>query len=160
MQKEACFDSTRKYRYALRRTWDSNKQQVLFIMLNPSDADEEKDDRTIAKCIGFAKRWGYGGLTVGNLFALVSREPKTLFVHPDPVGPDNDIHLQRLAREYSAVVVAWGNTAKRFHLFQERQSSVKHLLQGKIQCIDVNDDGTPSHPGRHAYTLHSRSYGY
>ena len=159
MKRNATFDESGKYRYTLERTWDGQRERVLFIMLNPSDADEEKDDATIRKCIGFAKCWGYGGLMAGNLFAWVSTDPKGLIEQLDPVGPENDAHLQRLAEEYGTVVVAWGNRAKRFRLFQERQKSVKELLRGKMQCLGENDDGTPKHPGRLAYTLRLRPYG-
>ena len=159
MQGAAVFDPSRRYRYALKRTWDDSKELVLFVMLNPSDADEEEDDRTIKKCIGFAKRWGYGGLMAGNLFALVSTDPKGLFEELDPVGPDNDYHLRRLAEEYNNVVVAWGNSAKRFRLFQERQRTVQELLRGRMQCLGENDDRTPKHPGRLGYEISLRPYG-
>jgi hypothetical protein len=42
------------YRYSLWRRWDSMTPSVLFVMLNPSTADAEKDDLTVAKCIGYA----------------------------------------------------------------------------------------------------------
>ena len=76
-------------------------------MLNPSMADANRDDPTITRCKGFAERWGYGSLVVGNLFALRSPHPKELFQHSDPVGPDNDYHLQRLAEECKTVVAAY-----------------------------------------------------
>lgn len=60
MDKDAILSADRKYRYVLTRIWDEAKPTVLFIGLNPSTADEETDDQTIRKCIGYAKRWGYG----------------------------------------------------------------------------------------------------
>lgn len=56
------------YRYTLTRKWGEGRKCV-FIMLNPSTADATKDDRTIRRCIGFAKREGCGSLTVVNLYA-------------------------------------------------------------------------------------------
>ena len=112
MKRNATFDESGKYRYTLERTWDGQRERVLFIMLNPSDADEKKDDATIRKCIGFAKCWGYGGLMAGNLFAWVSTDPKGLIEQLAPVGPENDAHLQRLAEEYGTVVVAWGKQSQ------------------------------------------------
>src|ERR1700682_2944717 len=58
----------RKYRYHLERHWGDAKP-CLFIILNPSTADERKDDRTIKRCISafgrFAERIvpaGTGGM--------------------------------------------------------------------------------------------------
>ena len=52
----------RRFRYRLWRVWDGALPSVLFIMLNPSIADECDDDPTIRRCIGFAKAWGFGGI--------------------------------------------------------------------------------------------------
>ena len=90
VQKDAIISKDCLYRYSLGRTWDASKERVLFIMLNPSTADAIKDDATIKKCVGFAQRWGYGGITVGNLFALRSRDPNGLLGPHDPVGPKNN----------------------------------------------------------------------
>ena len=51
-------------------------------MLNPSTADADHDDRTIGRCISFAKREGCGGLIVGNLFQLRATDPDELRRHP------------------------------------------------------------------------------
>ena len=65
------FSPDRVYRYALYRTWGRDKRRVLFVGLNPSTADESVDDPTIRRCKGFAADWGYGGLIMANLFALL-----------------------------------------------------------------------------------------
>ena len=146
MRRHAALDSTRKYRYALERTWNADLDRVLFIMLNPSTADEHLDDATIRRCIRFASTWGYGGLTVGNLFALRSTDPSGLIEDPDPVGPGNDHYLERMAGECRAVVAAWGNSGTRVSVFQEREAYIKERLTGQLQCLGVNKDGTPRHP--------------
>ena len=149
MQKDAITSKDCLYRYSLERTWDTSKERVLFIMLNPSTADAIKDDATIKKCVGFARRWGYGGITVGNLFALRSRDPHGLLGPHDPVGPKNNSYLEQLAAECPVVVAAWGNSGKKpglRHLFQERESFTKKLLQGRMQSLGTNKDGTPKHP--------------
>ena len=125
MTGDAILSDDRVYRYMLERTWDCRKERVLFVMLNPSTADEEEDDPTITRCLGFATRWGFGSLVVGNLFALRSPNPRELFQHSDPLGPDNDYHLQRLAEECKTIVTSWGSSAKVFPPFGERQTFVK-----------------------------------
>lgn len=66
------------HRYTLRRDWLGVGGIVNFIMLNPSTADEIFNDPTIRKCIGFAKRWGFSGLVVTNLFAFRATDPADL----------------------------------------------------------------------------------
>ena len=47
-------------------------------MLNPSTADATCNDRTIEKCIRYAKSWGYGGIEVCNLFAWRAKNPSQM----------------------------------------------------------------------------------
>ena len=47
--KGAVFSNDRKYRYALWRIWNPNKELLLTIGLNPSSANESKDDPTITR---------------------------------------------------------------------------------------------------------------
>ncbi len=54
----ACFSGDRKYRYRLSRCVGESSHRLLFIMLNPSKADETHNDPTIRRCIGFARGWG------------------------------------------------------------------------------------------------------
>lgn len=61
-------------------------------MLNPSTADETKDDPTIRRCIDFARRLGYGGLYAVNLYAWRARGPWELgkAPHESRIGPENN----------------------------------------------------------------------
>jgi len=132
MNKSAVLSACEKYRYRLGRTWDAAGRLVAFIMLNPSTADADLDDPTIRRCIGFARAWGYGGLVVGNLFALRATDPKALKTTPAPIGPDNDTHLRAIASECAEVVCAWG----RHGTLYGRDRSVLRLL---------TDSGAPLH---------------
>jgi len=95
----------------LSRFWRRWKfgPQVLFIMLNPSTADELRDDPTIGRCIGFARSWGFGSLAVGNLLAYRTTSPGELCASRDPVGSENDRWLTRLHEESTLTIAAWGN---------------------------------------------------
>lgn len=152
-------DDTKEYRYTLERTWNPDVARVLFVMLNPSTADANFDDATIRRCLTFAARWGHLGIVVGDLFALRSTDPKGLLDHRDPVGPENNDHLQRLAGACKAVVAAWGNSTSALRLFQDRQTYVKELLRSRMQCLGTNKDGTPKHPVRLAGDARLQSYG-
>ena len=125
---------------------------MLFVTLNPSVADANIDDPTIRRCIGFAQRWGYGGMAVGNLFALVSTDPGLLLREKYPVGPENDSHLQRMADECPFVVAAWGDALRKHPAFRRRESEVRDLLRprarGLLHCLGITAHGTPKHPLR------------
>jgi hypothetical protein len=115
----ALFSSDRRYRYLLTRCVEANDdlfttrrdyRAVLFVMLNPSTADETQDDPTIRRCTSFARGWGYTHLVVANLFAFRSTDPRALADEKDPVGPENDRALQAALEDNAVrrVVCAWG----------------------------------------------------
>lgn len=95
------------YRYDLIRRWGSGRP-CLWVCLNPSTADASLDDPTIRRVINFSKGWGFGAFTMVNLFGLRSPDPKALFKHPDPVGPDNLATIARHLPNAGQIVVAWG----------------------------------------------------
>jgi len=136
----ASFSSCRKYRYALWRVWDERKPLVMFIGLNPSTANEDEPDPTITRVIGFAKRWGYGGFYMMNLFAIVSSNPEVLKMDPDPLG-ENDGWLEKIAPKCEQIVFAWGN----FKEARDRSKDVIRLFPNAI-CLKKNKNGTPIHP--------------
>lgn len=76
MQRSAILDDSKACRHTLERIWDDTKEQVLFIMLNPSIADGNTADATIKRCMTFAGGGDCGGIIVGNLLALRSTDPR------------------------------------------------------------------------------------
>jgi hypothetical protein len=97
------------YRYALTRAGDTlfgNRKKAMFLMRNPSMAGATFDDPTIRRCCSFASSWGFSGITVANLYALRSTDPAALWLHHDPVGPENDGHLYEMATKHGCVVCA------------------------------------------------------
>ncbi len=134
------------YRYTLRRHIPQAIRWVkpcLFIMLNPSTATAEVSDPTIRRCMGFASRFGCTELTVVNLFALRATNPNALLTHTDPVGPDNNQHLNEQVELHrnGVIVAAWGA-----HPFaRKRAAEVQEAIQG-LQCLGVTQDGSPRHP--------------
>jgi hypothetical protein len=136
-----------RYRYRLERRWqdDADAQLCAFIMLNPSTADAARDDPTIRRCIDFARSWGYGGLIVGNLFALRSTDPRQLRSAADPTGPSNAIHLDRIIRDAALVLCAWGT----YGAHATHCGIVIETISfcGKVaQCLGTTASGQPRHP--------------
>lgn len=145
MKNTARLSRCRRYRYALWRTWDDTLPRVLFIGLNPSTADETSDDPTLVRCMNYAKAWGYGGVCTGNLFAFRATDPRDMKrAHRDgldPLGPENDRWLEKLAAEAELAVAAWGNDGA----WLDRSAQVRKLLP-ELHCLKLNRSGEPAHP--------------
>ena len=145
MNDRSCqFSPDRRYRYTLWREWDMlNTSYLMVIGLNPSTADETRNDPTIVRCIGFAKLWGFGALCMTNLFAFRATKPIDMLAIPDPIGPENDYTLRGIAAEAGIIIAAWGNHGR----FLARDDEVKRMLAGrKLECLAHNQDGSPVHP--------------
>ncbi len=155
MQKAAILSACGQYRYRLERQWNGNKAKIAFLMLNPSTADAEQDDPTIRRCIGFAKSWGFGGLIVGNIFALRSTDPKALYDHPDPIGPDNDQHILAIAKSARKIVCAWGTHGA---LHDRGRQVAERLEFFDLVALKVTADGQPGHPLYLAADIQPKSY--
>jgi hypothetical protein len=147
INSDAIFSEDRKHRYALFREWDLSKPSLMFIGLNPSTADEKADDPTIRRCIGFAKRWGFGKLIVANLFSFRTPSPKELFRSENPVRKENDYWLERLSREAQKVILAYGNQGK----FKNRHGEILKIIESPY-CIQKSKTGMPMHPLYLRYT--------
>jgi hypothetical protein len=135
------FSDDRTFRYVLTRSWNLNAPSVMFIGLNPSTADESKDDPTIRRCVGFAKAWGYGHLIMTNLFAIRSPHPQILKTVEDPIGPDNDYYLQTMAQRAAGIVAAWGIHGA----YLERGAHIHHLIP-HLWVFGFTQNGQPGHP--------------
>lgn len=134
------------YRYRLWRRWDDGPRMV-FVMLNPSTADHSENDPTTRRCIGYAKREGCASIDVINLFALRTTKPVHLLDHPDPEGPDQEMHWRLCLQHESIVVAVWGANARQFERVGIR-SQVLGMAQPwtNWKCLGFNDDGSPRHP--------------
>lgn len=155
MIKDAVISDCGKYRYVLTRIWDTSKPVLLWCMLNPSTADASVDDPTIRKCVGFAKRWGYGGIVVVNLFAYRATKPGELATAGcDVVGPHNDVVIIRLSHLFDAIVAAWGVNGD----IMRRDEHVLRLwqrerLMHKVFCLTMTHSGYPRHPLMPSYDV-------
>jgi hypothetical protein len=134
-----------KYRYTLTRTWGLSTSHVLFLMLNPSNADDQKDDPTIRRCISLAKAWGYDGIYVGNLFAYRSSVPRVLKDIKDPVGPENDMYLEQMLASANLTIAAWGANGA----LHGRADQVRTLYGARglgFHHLGLTMEGYPKHP--------------
>ena len=154
----AVFSDDRVYRFELRRRVDMTSEKlVTFVMLNPSTADEFSDDPTIRRCIDFARRWGFGRLTVVNLFPFRATDPKQLRTeHCDALerasGDErwntqrrNWLHVEQAAAEADRVVLAWGahgDLLNAGRVIRKQLNDAGHDLY----VLGLTRGGQPKHP--------------
>ncbi len=145
---DAIFSDDGLYRYALMRRWEEGRRTLVVIGLNPSTADKLNDDPTIRRCISFAKRERCAALTMLNLYALRSTSPDVLWTHVDPVGPENDATIRRLAWGDAVIVVAaWGaDGGSGIALFGGRRPEAVRRIVPALNCWGTTKDGYPRHP--------------
>lgn len=142
----AVFSPCRTYRYVLWRAWGP-PPYMMIVGLNPSTADENNDDPTIRRCIGFAKREKMGALCMTNVYAYRETDPRVMLNRSwgtNVVGPDNGRWLAECAKKAALIVCAWGKHAQG----REAKSALSILRENNqaVMCFGTNKDGTPKHP--------------
>lgn len=150
-----------RYRYLLTREIAplTGNGTCLFVMLNPSTADERADDPTIRKLKGFGSRWNVARIEVVNLFAVRSTDPSKLREFEDPVGPENDAHIAAAAKRAARIVVAWGGSGLMTRAVgRARARAVLGLLGAPLSCLGTTEAGWPLHPLYLPYHTHLRAY--
>ncbi|NUP13833.1 MAG: DUF1643 domain-containing protein [Polyangiaceae bacterium] len=143
-------EKTALHRYMLWRLFDpmlvapGAERWVNFVMLNPSTADHQKPDKTISRCVGFAKLWGYDGIVVTNLFSWRSTDRSVLPDVDDPEGDANEVNItliRSVGRCAALVVCAWGNDG----YLRGRAGKVTGVLPS-AKCFRITKEGAPEHP--------------
>lgn len=144
-QSVAVFSDCERYRFALTRVWEPTAKRALFIMLNPSTADEMKNDPTVERCERRARAYGYGAFRVCNIFAWRATDPRDMRAAQDPVGSDNDATIKESCNWADMIVCAWGTHGA--HL--NRGPQVKEMLDlADVQTyhLGLSKAGHPKHP--------------
>lgn len=144
-----------RYRYSLWRIWRDDLQPILWVGLNPSTADATTDDATIRRMRNFSANWGFGGILVGNLFALRSTDPGGLHEVEDPFGPENDAYLERMGQKANMIVCCWGA----FSLAKGANFYMRALFPDRrLHCLGLTASGQPKHPVRLANSTKPQVY--
>jgi hypothetical protein len=154
VQRSAVFSPCGNYRYSLTRAWDDTKPRVCFLMQNPSVADDREDDPTVKKCIGFARRWGFGSIVVVNIRAFVATDPTDVGCAAargmDTVGPDNARYVRDAISQCMSLVVACGGDESMLDAARETLAGCD--VAAEISCIGYTKDDVPKHPSRLGYS--------
>jgi hypothetical protein len=149
--REALFSDCRTWRYRLAIRWRPGLESLACVMLNPSTADEIANDPTVERCERRARRLGFGGLIVLNLFAFRATDPADMKAAADPIGPENDavirdtLDCRPLRLPPPTVLVGWGAHGH----FMGRAGHVFEMLREmgvEPVCLGTTADGQPRHP--------------
>ncbi|MCA0994013.1 DUF1643 domain-containing protein [Alloyangia pacifica] len=144
MRSRALYSPCEAYRYGLERVWDPARPGglLLWIMLNPSTADERQNDPTIERCQRRAQALGFGGMRIANLFGYRATKPADLRRASAPVGAENDALLLRWHTEAGLTLAGWG--VHGVHL--GRGAEIAGVLSGDLHVLGLTKDGHPRHP--------------
>lgn len=147
----SCDPAEGPYRYRLTRAWGPGARMV-WVLLNPSTANGLKDDATIRRCVGYAKRWRYDGIVVVNLFGMRDTKQRKLRAAADPYGPDNDaavwVAVEQAKTAGAPVVIAWGANGALHDAGRRRAEAIATQLGRAPDCLGRTKEGQPRHPLR------------
>ena len=150
VESSAVFSQDHVYRYELRRIWNKDLPVDVWILCNPSEAGEERNDPTVKRCIGFSKDNGAGGIIVINLFAFIEtshfknqswqREAKCNNL--DLIGSENRNYINKYCQSDLRIICGWGNLPSGLKI-----PEYESLWQNKNKrCLFKTDKGHPVHP--------------
>ncbi len=142
---EAIYSKCETYRYALTRVWAAEKPRLAFIMLNPSKADELRNDPTVERCERRARKMGYGAMRVVNLFAYRATQPSDLKAAAKPEGPANTQLLLEAADWADCALCAWGVHGAH----RDQAGKIEEVLRDAghpLFHIGLTKEGHPRHP--------------
>ncbi len=146
----AILSSCRKFRYRLTRDVNkSGKVTIAYFGINPSTADEKKDDPTVRRWRGFTERNNGVKFIIGNVFAFRATDVGELARAEDPVGPENMLHIDGIISEADILVPCWGSRNKLpRELWGHLDMFVDKLnCSGKpVKCFGKTVSNDPKHP--------------
>ncbi len=140
------FSDCGRYRYSLRNVLEPavGAGIVLWVMANPSIANQTELDPTLTRCERFTRAWGFAEMRVVNVRAWIATDPKD--VPKDDaiaIGFDNGMHIIENARTAQLVVCGWGKLGGSAGL-----RCLQLLRDEKMNphALRLNLDGSPAHP--------------
>lgn len=114
----------KEYRFYLKKEWDSDKDNITFLMLNPSKADELKSDNTVNNATNFAVDKGFGSITIVNLFADMGTDKKILAKRSNNTDKINDQYIKLALQESKEFVIAWQRS-----IYKKRKRAIMKILK-------------------------------
>ncbi|MBP6986567.1 MAG: DUF1643 domain-containing protein [Alphaproteobacteria bacterium] len=131
-----------RYRYVLKRIWNSNGEIGAFLCANPSKADQLLLDDTVFKCGNLAVYWGWGGFYILNLYPIYSTDPKGVERNTE-TDEHNAYHIAAVVASVKILVLACGNGHRR-----RLDELIQDIPREKLFCLRRNSGGGFLHPSR------------
>ena len=164
-QRDALFSRNGQNRRELRCWWGEEPVRwAAWLMLNPSNANKERDDPTTKLVTHFTRKWGYDGWIIVNLYPFISSIPARMWQWAawDQNGPDwlarddqqaNLSDIERVGRLADIRVLAFGaEAAKRAQPWLEQcieaftQPADNPEGDERLWCLGKSISGQPLHP--------------
>jgi hypothetical protein len=146
-------------RWTLSRRWGPGPLMAC-VGNNPSYADARRDDPTMWRVMGFAFRWGFGGVVMLNVYPFITPDMDKLRAWAATDLPAVHIatgyNLDRVAGALELAdlhVAAWGNLPD-----PDDVSEFLYGLEANLgrevdwHCLGTTNSGAPTHPmarGKH-----------
>jgi hypothetical protein len=153
--RAAEISACRDFRWTLRRRWGPGPE-IGWCMLNPSDADGNRDDPTVRECVAFSTAWGFSALVIVNFIPYRSPSPRAMLAWRMRMTGNALIENARRADAALAPcvmqVAAWGCVAPILLDDLRRFLAPAISSRGPWHCLGTTADGSPKHPlarGRH-----------
>jgi hypothetical protein len=139
-----------QYRYTLHRHVKSSAIKTsAFFGINPRTADNQVDEQTVKKCLGFVSRWEGKDFIVGNVFAFWSTDVKGLNTINDPVGPLNNGYIAAIIQHADVLVPCWADRKKLPRSLRQKCEAIMTALKVSkkpVYALRLTVDGDPAHP--------------
>jgi len=152
MIRSAAISRCGQYRWWLKRAW-SDGPAIVWVMLNPARADDERDDPTIRRVIHFSKSWGFGSATVVNLYPFRSTRPAECrgWTASGPTAVrkhmrENDCAVAEAVLGAGSIVAAWGTVPWARERAELLAVDLTRAKAPPLQCLGTTADGSPLHP--------------
>lgn len=127
-------------------------------LLNPAMLEAHEPDHTGRGIVARARRWGFDGARIVNLFTLRTKDPSVMLAHPDPVGPQPDADsfiiraMRRAGQEGAPFIAGWGHDGCHLHR-DEQVRALARQIGIPLMAFRLNANGSPAHPARLGYGL-------
>ena len=137
--RSCSISKSKEYRWDLNFKISKLNKEIIFVGLNPSLSDSVYIDNTTKKIIKICKNHNYGKVKIINLFALISKSPKKLLIHKNPIGKLNNSFINKSLKYWSEnknchLWLGWGNNGS----FLNRNIKVSKMIMNFYSIKKTN----------------------